>query len=82
VPQPRGGRLQTGIVAEMKTATGRPAWPKARLALVSKLEAGSVLRQPTQRTLEGLQPAEIVGEVANPVLEAARRFGQGLSSGR
>jgi hypothetical protein len=44
---------------------------------VSKLEAGSVLRQPTQRTLEGLQPAEIVGEVANPVLEAARRFWSG-----
>jgi hypothetical protein len=32
------------------------------------------LSQPTQRCLEGLLPPEIVGEVANPVLEAIRRF--------
>jgi hypothetical protein len=37
-------------------------------------DARGVLRQPTQRYLEGLLPPEIVGEVANPVLEAVRRF--------
>jgi hypothetical protein len=42
--------------------------------LVSKLDARGVLSQPTQRYLEGLLPPEIVGEVANPVLEAVRRF--------
>ena len=33
-----------------------------------------VVGDPTQRSLEELRPPEIVGEVANPVLEAARRF--------
>jgi hypothetical protein len=34
----------------------------------------SALSQPIQRYLETLRPPEIVGEVANPVLEAVRRF--------
>jgi hypothetical protein len=42
--------------------------------LVSKLDARGVLSQPTQRYLETLEPPEIVGEVANLVLEAIRRF--------
>jgi hypothetical protein len=37
-------------------------------------DAAGVLSQPTQRYLEGRQPPEIVGEVANPVLETVRRF--------
>jgi hypothetical protein len=39
-----------------------------------RLEAGGGFSQPTQGYLEGLQPPEIVGQVANPVLEAFRRF--------
>jgi hypothetical protein len=39
-----------------------------------RLELGGVFSQPTQRSRERLQPPEIVGEVANPVLEAIRRL--------
>jgi hypothetical protein len=39
-----------------------------------RLHARGFLSQPTQRYLEGLLPPEIVGEVANPVLEAVRHF--------
>jgi hypothetical protein len=39
-----------------------------------RLDARDVLSQTTQRYLETLRPPEIVGEVANPVLEAVRRF--------
>jgi hypothetical protein len=34
----------------------------------------SVVGDPTQRSLDELRPPEIVGEVANPVLEAVRRL--------
>jgi len=39
-----------------------------------RLEARGVFGQPRECSAESLRPAEIVGEVANPVLEAARRF--------
>jgi hypothetical protein len=39
-----------------------------------RLDARDVLSQTTQRYLETLRPPEFVGEVANPVLEAVRRF--------
>ena len=34
----------------------------------------SVVGDPAQRSLDELRPPEIVGEVANPVLEAVRRL--------
>jgi hypothetical protein len=39
-----------------------------------RLDARGVLSQTPQRYLETLRPPEIVGEVANPVLEGVRRF--------
>jgi hypothetical protein len=39
-----------------------------------RLEARGILSEPTQRPVESLQPPEIVGEVANPVLETVRRL--------
>ena len=39
-----------------------------------RLGAEIVLSQPTQRALERLKPSQIVGEVANPVLEEIRRL--------
>jgi hypothetical protein len=39
-----------------------------------RLDARGALSQTTQRYLETLRPPEIVGEVANPVLEGVRRF--------
>jgi hypothetical protein len=59
VPQTRRGRFQTGIVAEMKPEQDD------RLGDVS---------QPTQHSLERLQPPEIIGQVENPALETVRRF--------
>jgi hypothetical protein len=40
----------------------------------NRLEAGGDLSEPTQRARKRLKPPQIVGEVANPVLEAARRL--------
>jgi len=39
-----------------------------------RLEARGVFGQPRECSAESLRPAEIVGEVANPVLEAIRRW--------
>jgi hypothetical protein len=38
------------------------------------LEAGGDLSEPSEFSVERLQPPEIVGEVANPVLELIRRL--------
>jgi hypothetical protein len=38
------------------------------------LEGGGFLDKPREFHLERLQPTQIVGEVANPVLETVRRF--------
>jgi hypothetical protein len=38
------------------------------------LEAQGVFSQPREFTPEALQPPQIVGEVANPVLETVRRL--------
>jgi hypothetical protein len=39
-----------------------------------RLEAGGDLREPGEFYLERLQPPQIVGQLANPVLEAVRRL--------
>jgi len=62
VSQARGGRLQIGITVAMKSDQD------------DRFAKRCVVGDPTQRSLEELRPPEIVGEVANPVLEAARRF--------
>ncbi len=58
----RRGRFQVGIVAEMKPEQD------------DRLEARGVFSQPRECSTESLRPPEIVGEVANPVLEAIRRL--------
>jgi len=40
----------------------------------NRLEAAGALDQPTQRSLEKLQPPEIVRHVENPVLETVSRL--------
>jgi hypothetical protein len=62
VPQARDGRLQIGITAAMK------------LEQEDGLGAESFLDQPRECSLGGLQRPEIVGQMANPVLEAFRRL--------
>ena len=60
--QPRCGRAQIGIAAEMKPERDY------------RLEAEGDLSQPGEFSLERLPPPAIVGQVDNPVLEAVRRL--------
>jgi hypothetical protein len=61
VPKPRGGG-QIGSTTEMKQEHD------------DRLKAGGDLGKPGEFLLGTLQPPEIVGEVAKPVLEAIRRL--------
>jgi hypothetical protein len=62
VPQPGTVGRQIGIVAEMIPEQD------------DRLEAGGNLSKPGEFSLEELQPPEIVGQMANPVLERMRRL--------
>ena len=62
VPKPGGDRFQIGSITEMKPGEDDP------------LRARGGLNQPREFSLEGLQPPEIVGEFANPLLETVRRL--------
>jgi hypothetical protein len=62
VPQPRCGRAQIGITAEMKPEQD------------DRLERAGDHSTPREFSVEKLPPPEIVGELADPVLETVRRL--------